>query len=106
MHGLTPLQNFRRLADGGSPDWIPFSVDVGALSGLRAPVAQLFHQKTGQDDPAEYFRADVRCFSLPVRFGGEAPEALHASVEPGTTFDEWGVGHTPRGWPWPPLLPA
>jgi uroporphyrinogen decarboxylase len=97
MHDLTPIQNFRRLVDGGSPDWIPFSVDVGALSGLSAPVEKLFHQKTGRDDPAEYFQADVRCFSLPTRFGGEAPEAFHESLKPGTTFDEWGVGHWAGG---------
>jgi len=64
---------------------------------MSAPVQETFRQETGADDPAEYFRTDVRCFSLPARFGGDNPAELHPAVEPGTTFDEWGVGHWSGG---------
>jgi len=88
-----PIDNLRLLLDGEPGAWIPFSLDVGAIDGLSAPIARIFRRMTGADDPAEYFRADVRRFSLPVRFGGDDPARLHDSVPPGTTFDEWGIGH-------------
>ena len=56
-----------------------------------------FRERTGGDDPAAYFDADWRVFSLPCRFGGEDPAALHGKVEPGTWFDEWGIGHWAGG---------
>ncbi len=46
---------------------------------------------------AAYFGTDFRLFSLHARFGGNDPAALHAKVEPGTTFDEWGIGHWAGG---------
>ena len=93
MPPTTPIANLRLLLDAGSPAWIPFSLDVGAISGLSEPVARRFRSITGADEPAEYFDADVRRFSLAASFGGDDPAALHGSVEPGTTFDEWGNGH-------------
>jgi len=88
-----PLDNFRSLLDGRAGSWIPFSLDVGALTGFSPPIDRTFRRITGGEDPAEYFDADVRRFSLASRFGGDDPAALHQSVEPGTTFDEWGIGH-------------
>jgi uroporphyrinogen decarboxylase len=92
-----PIDNMRTLLDGGSPEWIPFSLDVGACPGFTEPIDKTFRQATGSDDAAEYFQADVRLFSLPTRFGGDDPAALHASLPPGTTFDEWGIGHLAAG---------
>ncbi|NQT41587.1 MAG: hypothetical protein HQ581_29125 [Planctomycetes bacterium] len=89
----TSLDNLRRLTEGGPGQWIPFTLDVGSQPGFSEPVQRTFKRLTGADSAAEYFGSDVRCFSLPVRFGGDEPSALHESVEPGTTFDEWGVGH-------------
>ncbi len=88
-----PIDNLRLLLDGEPGLWIPFSLDVGAIAGFSPPLERTFRRMTGAQDPAEYFDADVRLFSLPVRFGGEDPARLHESVEPGTTFDEWGIGH-------------
>jgi len=93
----TPLENLRRLLDGGTPHWIPFSLDVGACPGFTSPVQRVFQQATGGDQPATHFDADVRVVSLAARFGGNDPVALHAAVEPGTTFDEWGIGHYAGG---------
>jgi uroporphyrinogen decarboxylase len=93
MMAQRPIDNLRLLLAGEAGQWIPFSLDVGAMSGFSPPIERTFRRITGADDPAAYFDADVRRFSLPVRFGGDDPARLHEPVEPGTTFDEWGIGH-------------
>lgn len=94
---MTPRENLRRLLDGGSPLWSPFSLDIGAIAGFTEPILRRFREATGSDDPATYFDTDWRVFSLPCRFGGEDPAAIHGEVEPGTWFDEWGIGHWAGG---------
>lgn len=94
-----PIDNLRALLAGQTPEWIPFSLDVGAAPGLSEPVLENFRRVTGAEDPGEYFKTDVRLFSLKTRFGGDDPAALHGAVEPGTTFDEWGIGHWAGGLP-------
>ena len=65
---LTPRENLRRLLDGGSPSWSPFSLDVGAIPGFTEPVLRRFREATGSDDPAAYFDTDWRAVlaALPV----------------------------------------
>jgi len=94
---MQPIDNLRCLLEGGGPEWIPFSLDVGAMPGFTGPVGQTFQNVTGADDPAEYFHTDIRSFSLKTRFGGEDPASLQGPVPPGTTFDEWGIGHLASG---------
>jgi uroporphyrinogen decarboxylase len=89
---MTSLENLSMLM-GGRAERIPFTLDVGAIPGFTAPVMNTFRQKTGSDRPEEFFDYDFRTASLSARFAGDDPAALHASVEPGTTFDEWGIGH-------------
>lgn len=89
----TSLENLRSLLGGKQPAWMPFTLDVGAMPGFTPPVQRKFQQETGANSPAEYFRADIRTFSLGCRYGGNDPAALYKTVEPGTTFDEWGIGH-------------
>ena len=72
---------------------MPFSVDVGAMPGFSEPIRRKFRQNTTSEDPADYFQADLRTFSLTARFGGGDPASLHAAVLPRMTFDEWGIGH-------------
>jgi len=90
---ITPRENLRTLLDGGSPQWIPCTLDVGACPGLTDPVQREFLRRTGSADPNEHFDTDFRLFSLPCRFGGDDAAAYHEPVPPGTAFDEWGVGH-------------
>ena len=97
MARVTPLDNLRTMLDGGDGAWVPFSMAVGSQPGLSEPVMRTFRTLTGEVDPCEYFDADVRCHSLKTEFGGDDPAALHRSVEPGTTFDEWGNGHWAGG---------
>ncbi|NUQ64671.1 MAG: hypothetical protein HUU20_19590 [Pirellulales bacterium] len=109
---IRPADNLRLLLDGKTPEWIGFSLDVGAAPGFSEPVLEEFRRLTGAEDPREYFDTDVRLFSLKTRFGGDDPAALHGEVEPGTTFDEWGIGHWAGGLPgttdrtYPPLARA
>lgn len=85
------------MLSGNNPAWIPFSLDVGAHTGLSGPIARLFHEKTGATSHADYFDADFRLHSLHTRFGGGDAAGLHPNAEPGTTFDEWGIGHWAGG---------
>ena len=94
---MTPLENFQLLASGHSPPWIPFSLDVGALAGLSAPILRRFREVTGAEDPAEYFGTDVRRFSLRAEYGGRDAAALHEELPTGASFDEWGIGHWAGG---------
>jgi len=94
---ITPRENLLRLLGGDSPAWVPYSIDVGASPGFTDPILRQFTEQTGSDDPAEYFDTDWRGSSLRCRFGGDDPAAWHAAVEPGTTFDEWGIGHWAGG---------
>ena len=92
-----PRENLRVLLGGGAPAWSPFSFDIGAIPGFTQPALRRFQKETGSDDPAAYFDTDWRVCSLPCRFGGSDPAALHREVEPGTWFDEWGIGHWAGG---------
>ena len=94
---MKPIENMRILLEGGSPSWIPFSLEVGAMPGFSEPIQETFRRVTGADAWCEYFDTDVRTFSLTSHFGGDDPAALHESVQPGTTFDEWGIGHRAGG---------
>lgn len=93
---MTRCENLRRLAGGGAA-WIPFTLDVGAIPGLTDPLMPAFRERTGAERPEEYFDYDLRTVSLKAHFAGSDPAALHESVEPGTTYDEWGVGHWAGG---------
>ena len=97
MHQTTPRENLLRLLTGDTPDWIPFSLDVGSQSGFSSPFARLFHQKTGSYQAAEYFRTDVRCFSVECEYGGDDPRGLHGALPIDATFDEWGNAHWAGG---------
>jgi uroporphyrinogen decarboxylase len=94
---MTPIENFHRLTAGGSPAWIPFSLDVGAIPGLTEPVQQQFFLATGARDWDGFFATDFRLCSLTARFGGDDPARLHGELPPDVTFDEWGVAHWNAG---------
>jgi uroporphyrinogen decarboxylase len=89
---MTPRENLHRLCRGESPAWIPFTLDVGAISGFTQPVQRRFMQETGAEDAAEYFDYDLRCVSVsPQRTVDPLP--YHRTPLPeGTTFDAWGIG--------------
>jgi uroporphyrinogen decarboxylase len=95
---VTPRENFRILVDGGTPRWIPFTLDVGASAGFTDAIQARFVCETGASDPAEHFDYDLRTVSLERRRGdGGACAPGAADLPPGTTFDEWGIGHWAGG---------
>ncbi|OHD74758.1 MAG: hypothetical protein A2V99_19520 [Spirochaetes bacterium RBG_16_67_19] len=96
MGNITPAENFRRLWKG-TPQWLPFTFDIGAIQGFTDPLLARFQAETGAVDPADHFGYDFRCLSLGCRFGGADPRLFHGEVKPETTFDEWGVGHWAGG---------
>jgi uroporphyrinogen decarboxylase len=93
---MNALENFRLLAAGGRPAWIPFTMDIGGSEGFTAAVQKRFERETGATDPAEYFDYDFRLASIPRRFAGDAGRP-RADAHPGTQFDEWGIGHWAGG---------
>ena len=94
---MDDASNLRTLLEGGRPGRLPFSLNVGSFPGLTEPVMRRFREETGAEDPDEHFDCDWRVASLTGRFGGDDPAALHGEVRPGTTFDEWGIGHWSGG---------
>ncbi len=107
FHPKTPLydksmdtsrfENLRKIVNEGHGERIPFTLDVGAIPGFTEPALARFRQESGAEQPEEFFDYDFRTVSLRARFGGDNPAALHASIEPGTVFDEWGIGHWAGG---------
>lgn len=94
---MTPRENLRALVSGKSPEWVPFTMDVGGSEGFTAAIQKRFEAETGTADPAEHFDYDMRIVSLSRRFGGENPRRFHPEAPPGTEFDEWGIGHWAGG---------
>jgi uroporphyrinogen decarboxylase len=94
---MTPRENLALLLSGGSPAWIPFTMDVGASDGFTAAVMERFTAETGSDNPAEWFDYDLRIASLARAPGGEDPGSRCPDAPAGTVFDEWGVGHWAGG---------
>ncbi len=93
---MNALENFRLLAAGERPAWIPFTLDIGGSEGFTAAVQKHFERETGATDPAEYFDYDFRLASIPRRISGTAGRP-RTDAPPGTQFDEWGIGHWAGG---------
>ena len=94
---MTPFDNFRMLVSGAQPQWIPFTLDVGAVPGFTKAVQTKFEAETGATDPAEYFDFDFRTLSVPAGYGGDDPAKYFSDLPEGTKFDTWGVGHWAGG---------
>lgn len=60
--------------------------------GLTPPVEKRFREKTGQEDPLEYFRVDTRLvMQAPSRRRGDH-DRYH---RPGADINEWGIANEP-----------
>jgi uroporphyrinogen decarboxylase len=93
---MTALENFRLLAAGKRPAWIPFTMDIGGSEGFTTAIQKRFEKETGATDPAEYFDYDFRLASVARRFDGD-PRHWNPDAPDGTQFDEWGIGHWAGG---------
>src|SRR5208283_4796275 len=94
---MTPRENFQQLVSGGTPEWVPFTMDIGGSEGFTTAIQRRFETETGAVEPAEYFDYDLRLASLARRFGGEDPRRWHPEAPTDTQFDEWGIGHWAGG---------
>ncbi|MGA2765480.1 MAG: uroporphyrinogen decarboxylase family protein [Spirochaetia bacterium] len=94
---ITPRENFLALVRGERPQWVPFTLDVGASEGFTSSIQRQFEAATGSRDPAEYFDYDLRIVSLARRFGGTDPRRGNPQAPADTVFDEWGIGHWAGG---------
>jgi uroporphyrinogen decarboxylase len=90
-------ENLRTAARGGEAAWIPFTLDIGAIPGMTEPILRQFRERTGGDDPAEFFDYDFRTCSLVAAYGGSDAREHHEELPPDTSFDEWGIGHWAGG---------
>ena len=94
---MTPRENLALLVSGRTPEWIPFTMDVGGSEGFTSAIQRRFEKETGASDPAEYFDYDFRLVSVAKRFGGDDPRKWHPDAPAETQFDEWGIGHWAGG---------
>jgi uroporphyrinogen decarboxylase len=94
---MTKLENFQKMFDTEGPQWMPFTLDIGAIPGFTQPVLKRLVKEKGSEKPEEYFGYDFRTFSLKSCFGGDDPHRFLGRVNPETTFDEWGIGHWAGG---------
>jgi uroporphyrinogen decarboxylase len=74
---------------------MPVTLDVGASAGIDTSYLETFRSRTGCEDPAEFFDYDIRPVGAPLSATGGNFARYFESVPPGTTFDEFGVGHVP-----------
>jgi len=73
------------------PDRPPFDFSFGFSPAQIA----VFHERTGADDPYDYFGADTRMvWPGPTTLTTDYTPFLGA-MPAGSTIDEWGIGHVP-----------
>ena len=73
------------------PDRPPFDLSFG----IATAQLESFRARTGADDPCDYFGADTRMvWPGPTRLTTDFSGYVGA-LPPGSTIDEWGVGHVP-----------
>jgi uroporphyrinogen decarboxylase len=73
------------------PDRPPFDFSFGFSPAQIA----VFHERTGTDDPYDYFGADTRMvWPGPTTLTTDYTPYLGA-MPAGSTIDEWGIGHVP-----------
>ncbi len=77
------------------PDRMPLTLDVGTSAGIDSTYIDIFRQHSGAEDPAEYFDYDIRYLTAPLIATADDFSAYYDEIPPGTTFDEFGVGHVP-----------
>ncbi len=66
---IDSFENLKRIIRKEPPGWIPFTLDVGGVKGFSETIMDLFKEKTGKNDPAEYFDYDFRVQSVSFEFG-------------------------------------
>jgi len=71
------------------PDRVPHEIGVG----LTAPKFREFQRRTGRDDPADYFGADVRSLGIAPTRERLDHRRYHEDGGSGLHLDQWGIGY-------------
>lgn len=86
---MTPRENILCTLRRKQPEYVPFQFD------LCPSLMKEFHQRTGAQNVEAYYDFDMRTFGLnPTRHHNDY-SAYFGKLKPGTTINEWGVGHEP-----------
>lgn len=97
---VTPRERLIAAVSGGRPDRVPKDISWG----LTPAIQQLFREKTGQDDPNDYFGVEVRFVGLDIpperaaaeeRRRHEAFGRYYRDLPAAATISEWGTAHVP-----------
>jgi len=70
------------------PDKVPRELSFG---GFTPALMEVFKEKTGADDPAEYFNFEVRSLSFKIPEGREQFLRYYSDLPEGARIDEWGT---------------
>jgi uroporphyrinogen decarboxylase len=95
MPELTARKRVQRCFRRQAIDRLPLTLDIGASAGIDSSYLDIFRRHTGAEDPAEYFDYDVRFVKAPLTATAADFARYYEELLPGTTFDEFGVGHVP-----------
>ncbi|MCC7354977.1 MAG: hypothetical protein IT330_14630 [Anaerolineae bacterium] len=92
MSTMTPRQRVLATLRREEPDRVPRELVFGYFTPA---LMEIFREKTGAEDPAEYWNFEVRPVSF--RYPDPAPRILEllGPLPPGATVDAWGIGTVP-----------
>ena len=87
---MNPRENALAAMRRQNPERVPF------ILGMTAPMYDLFHEKTGAYNPAEYWDFDARgtYFRSPSK-KSDYSRYLPDNLPEGTTIDDWGIANVP-----------
>lgn len=86
---MTPRENLLAALRREQPEHVPFSFH------LCPELLEEFKKRTGSVDYEEYYHFDMRTFRYQATQHQNDYSAFYDQLKPGTTIDEWGVGHEP-----------
>ena len=87
---MDPRQNVLAAMRRREPQWVPFIIS------LTPPMQELFEDKTGSSDPAEYFNFDLRSTGFRSPESSSDFRFYYPDGYPeGSYLDEWGILNVP-----------
>ncbi len=85
---MTPRERVLRALKREGPDKVPRELSFGAFT---PQLMEIFKEKTGSDDPAEYFNFEVRGISFKNPEGSEQFLKYYDHLPEGARINEWGT---------------
>ena len=85
---MTPKERVIRALKREGPDKVPRELSFGAFT---PELMEVFKEKTGSDDPAEYFNFEVRSLNFKIPPETDKFVKYHTNLPEGARIDEWGT---------------